>query len=87
LRIVDVVVAVKVDDELGIREESRGPQLCVQGTCLLVVVITWVLLTRDINKHWEALVGGANAEIAFMMLSTAWMVQHNLLNKERNHQW
>jgi chromate transport protein ChrA len=86
LRIVDVVVAVKVDDELGIREECGGPQLCVQGTCLLVVVIIWVLLTRDINKHWEALFSGANAEIAFMMLSTAWMLQHNLLKKEQNHQ-
>jgi hypothetical protein len=64
LGIVDVVVAVEVDDKLGISQESRGPQLCIQGTCLLVVVVAWVLLTRDIDKHREVLISGTDAEIA-----------------------
>jgi hypothetical protein len=51
--------------ELGISQKSRGPQLFIQGTCLLVVIIAWVLLTRDIDKHREALISGTNAGNAF----------------------
>jgi hypothetical protein len=52
--VVDVVVAIEVDDEGCIGQKGRDSQLYVHGTCLLLMITAWTLLAGDVNKHREA---------------------------------
>ncbi|WVZ66300.1 hypothetical protein U9M48_015541 [Paspalum notatum var. saurae] len=63
-RVVDVVVAVEVDDEGRVGEQRRDAQLHVHGAGLLLVVVPRPLLARDVHQHREPHVDGAQVQRA-----------------------
>uniref|UniRef100_A0A0A9F2N0 Uncharacterized protein n=1 Tax=Arundo donax TaxID=35708 RepID=A0A0A9F2N0_ARUDO len=84
--VVVVVVAVEVDDEGRVGEQGRHAQLYVHGAGLLLVVVAWPLLPRDVHQHREAHVHGAEvqrvlgARRSSELRLVARMVQNNLNN-------
>lgn len=57
--VVDVVVAVEVEDERGVGHDGGGPDKGVHGPGFLVVVVAGTLLAGDVDEHGKADVGVA----------------------------
>ncbi|BAT02054.1 Os07g0551650, partial [Oryza sativa Japonica Group] len=62
LGVVDVVVAVEVEDEGRVRQQRGYAQLRVHGAGLLLVVVSRPLLPGDVDQYREAHVDGAEVQ-------------------------
>ena len=62
LRVVDVVVAVEVDEERRVGEHGGCPEHRVHGAGFLLVVIAMALLAGQVDEHGEACVDVAEVE-------------------------
>jgi hypothetical protein len=52
--VVNVVIAIQVENKWSIRHDGAGPHKGVHGTCFLVVVISRTLLTGNVHQHGKA---------------------------------